>query len=102
MIHILITPLIITLNWQSMNHLVTFLTTASSNNCKCLLHFYVTLLPGWGYQLLHALLQDTKDELALVEAVEAHVLLEANEQTLFPVFRLILQLLYDEGTYVCG
>ena len=51
--------------------------------------------------MLHALLQDTKDELALVEAVEAHVLLEANEQTLFPVFRLILQLLYDEGKYVC-
>ena len=78
--------------------------TTSSNNCKCLslLLCYVTLLPGWGYQLLHALLQDTKDELALVEAVEAHVLLEANEQTLFPVFRLILQLLYDEGTYVCG
>ena len=60
-------------------------------------HPFPTHIPGWGYQLLHALLQDTKDELALVEAVEAHVLLESNEQTLFPVFRLILQLLYDEG-----
>ena len=57
---------------------------------------FLTAKQGWGYQLLRALVQDTKDEFALVEAVESHVLLEANAQSLYPVFRLILQLLYDE------
>ena len=51
---------------------------------------------GWGYQLLRALVQDVKDEVALVEAVEDHVLRAECATTLYPVFRLILQLLYDE------
>ena len=34
---------------------------------------------------------------ALIEAVERHVLLPENALTLYPVFRVILQLLYDEG-----
>ena len=35
--------------------------------------------------------------MALIEAIENQVLLPENSQILYPVFRLILQLLYDEG-----
>lgn len=51
---------------------------------------------GWAFTIFRALLQDIKDEFTLIEAVESFVLLDEISATLCPVFRLILQLLYDE------
>ena len=51
---------------------------------------------GWGYVLLEALIQkDTDDELVVIETVEAMAVKEEFKSTVRPIFRLVLQILYD-------
>jgi translation initiation factor eIF-2B subunit epsilon len=49
----------------------------------------------WGYVILENLIQNSEDEMAMVEAIENCVLDEAFKSVLHPVFRMIVQICYD-------
>ena len=51
---------------------------------------------GWGYNIVEPLIQDTSDELTVIEAVEDAVLSTNLQPVLYGVFRMLLQMLYDE------
>ena len=51
---------------------------------------------GWGYSIVMPLVQDTSDELSIIEAVEDSVLSTGLRPVLYGVFRMLLQMLYDE------
>lgn len=50
---------------------------------------------GWGYNVIKPLVQDTGDEVAVVEAAEQAVLTGEHRDSLYGIFRMVLQLLYE-------
>jgi squalene cyclase len=52
---------------------------------------------AWGYSLVKSLIQDLDDETAVLESIEDTVLQPDQTTLLYPIFRLILQLMHDSG-----
>jgi len=50
---------------------------------------------GRGYIIVKCLIQDESDEFVVIESVEECILLPINISTLYPVFRYIIQVMYD-------
>ena len=50
---------------------------------------------SWGYIILKSLIQNINDELSIISAIELHVLNVIFKPILYPIFRIILQILYD-------
>jgi len=55
---------------------------------------YKNTLATWG-ELISKLCVEDKDQMAVIKAIEKYVVQSAEKATLIPLFRLILQLLYD-------
>lgn len=53
---------------------------------------------GWGHKVLKTLIQGEDDELAIVEIIEDSVISPENATTIYPVFRMLIQVIYDAGT----
>jgi hypothetical protein len=50
---------------------------------------------SWGYIILKSLIQNINDELSIILAIELIVLNITFKPILYPIFRIILQILYD-------